>query len=100
MEKQTIQDAAALFKVLGDPTRLSILALLSKKEANVSSIVTELGIEQSNVSHQLKVLKDQRLVRSRRAGKSVIYSPDDDHVYKVLAQVFAHVEETRKDGEE
>ena len=92
--KNIIRNSAALFKVLGDETRLSILSLLSKEEANVSTIVNKLGGEQSNVSHQLKILKDHRLVQSRREGKSMIYSPDDHNIYEMLNQVFAHVEET------
>src|SRR5699024_1074445 len=98
-QKNIIQNSAALFKILGDETRLSILSLLSKEEANVSTIVNKLGGEQSNVSHQLKILKDHRLVQSRREGKSMIYSPDDHHIYEILNQVFAHVEEnTEKEG--
>jgi len=91
--KETIQKSAALLKVLGDPTRLSILSLLSEKEANVSTIVEELDGEQSNISHQLKILKDNHLVRSERAGKSVVYCPDDSHIYGILDQIFKHVKE-------
>lgn len=97
--KNIIRNSAALFNILGDETRLSILSLLSKEEANVSTIVNKLGGEQSNVSHQLKILKDHRLVQSRREGKSMVYSPDDHHIYEILNQVFAHVEEnTEKEG--
>lgn len=62
-QKNIIQNSAALFKILGDETRLSILSLLSKEEANVSTIVNKLGGEQSNVSHQLKILKDHEQIK-------------------------------------
>ncbi|HJE20583.1 MAG TPA: metalloregulator ArsR/SmtB family transcription factor [Aliicoccus persicus] len=92
-EKDKVRHAARLFKVLGDETRLSILHLLAENEANVSTISERLNIEQSNISHQLKTLKTHRLVQSRREGKSNIYFPDDHHVYSMLEQVIAHVEE-------
>lgn len=97
--KFVIENSAQLFKILGDPTRLSILTLLSEKEANVTTISNELGVEQSAVSHQLKLLKESRLIRSRREGKSIIYFPDDKHVYGILEQVFEHSQETNgKEG--
>jgi len=94
--RPVIKNSAQLFKILGDSTRLSILTLLSEKEANVTTISKELGVEQSAVSHQLKLLKESRLVRSRREGKSMIYFPDDSHVYKILDQVFEHSREIKK----
>ena len=96
-DKEKIQHSARLFKILGDETRLSILHLLAKDEANVSTIAKTIGMEQSNVSHQLKTLKDHRLVQSRREGKSIIYFPDDRHVYEILEQVIAHIEEEDTD---
>lgn len=92
-EKEVIKHSAAIFKLLGDESKLSILTLLSKEESNVSRIVEKTGIEQSNVSHHLKKLKDSRLVSSRREGKSVVYFPDDHHVYEIITQVFNHVKE-------
>lgn len=92
-EKDKVQHAARLFKALGDETRLSILHLLAENEANVTTISERLNIEQSNVSHQLKTLKTNRLVQSRREGKSNIYFLDDHHVHGMLEQVIAHVEE-------
>lgn len=94
MEKQhKITEASRLFKVLGDPTRLAILHLLEGRELNVTAISEKLEMEQSAVSHQLKTLKDARLVKARRDGKSMIYSQLDGHVYEILAQMFTHVEE-------
>ena len=94
MEKQPkLMEASRLFKVLGDPSRLSILHLLEGGELNVTAISEKLDMEQSAVSHQLKTLKDARLVKARRDGKSMIYSQLDGHVYEILAQMFTHVEE-------
>lgn len=94
MEKlHKIKEASRIFKVLADPTRLEILQLLEGKELNVTAISQGLEMEQSAVSHQLKSLKDARLVKARRDGKSMIYSQLDGHVYEILAQMFTHVEE-------
>lgn len=94
MEKlHKIKEASRIFKVLADPTRLEILQLLEGKELNVTAISQGLEMEQSAVSHQLKTLKDARLVKARRDGKSMIYSQLDGHVYEILAQMFTHVEE-------
>lgn len=96
MEKQhKLMEASRLFKVLGDPTRLAILHLLEGRELNVTAISEKLDMEQSAVSHQLKTLKDARLVKARRDGKSRIYSQLDGHVYEILAQMFTHVEEAQ-----
>ncbi|MGO4927854.1 ArsR/SmtB family transcription factor [Fundicoccus sp. Sow4_D5] len=94
MEKlHKIKEASRIFKVLADPTRLAILRLLEGKELNVTAISEGLEMEQSAISHQLKTLKDARLVKARRDGKSMIYSQLDGHVYEILAQMFTHVEE-------
>lgn len=94
MEKlHKIKEASRIFKVLADPTRLEILQLLEGKELNVTAISQGLEMEQSAVSHQLKTLKDARLVKAHRDGKSMIYSQLDGHVYEILAQMFTHVEE-------
>lgn len=96
MEKQPrITEASRLFKILSDPTRLAILHLLEGRELNVTAISEKLDMEQSAVSHQLKTLKDARLVKARRDGKSMIYSQLDGHVYEILAQMFTHVEEAQ-----
>lgn len=95
MEKvNKIKEASRIFKVLADPTRLAILLLLEGRELNVTAISDKLDMEQSAVSHQLKTLKDARLVKARREGKQMIYSQLDGHVYEILAQTFTHVEET------
>lgn len=94
IDKETIQSISKLFKVISDPTRLSILFLLQKKEKSVGNIALALEMEQSAISHQLKTLKDSRLVKARREGKSMVYSLDDLHVFSLLKQVLIHVRET------
>ena len=79
-----------MFKILGDETRFRILYLLEDKEWNVNAIAEELGMEQSAVSHQLKKLRDANLVKSRRVGKKILYSQDDDHVYDILHMAVTH----------
>lgn len=96
LNRKTIQSISKLFKVICDPTRLSILFLLQNKELNVGSIALSLDMEQSAVSHQLKTLKDSRLVKSRRDGKNIIYSLDDIHVFSLLEQVLTHIQEQEK----
>jgi ArsR family transcriptional regulator, zinc-responsive transcriptional repressor len=91
IEDETIQQATKIFKLLGDNTRFRILYLLQDKEWNVNAIATELQMEQSAVSHQLKKLKEARLVKSRRVGKNMLYSQDDNHVYEILHMAVTHV---------
>lgn len=93
IDKESIQSISKLFKVISDPTRLSILFLLQKEELSVGNIVLALDMEQSAISHQLKTLKDARLVKSRREGKSMLYSLDDLHVFSILEQVLTHINE-------
>lgn len=93
LSDSTIQKVSKMFKVLSDPTRISILYLLNGGELNVGTIANQLNMEQSAVSHQLKTLKAARLVKSRREGKNVIYSQIDEHIYNVLEQVIQHAKE-------
>lgn len=90
---KVVEGISQIFKVLGDPTRISILLLLEQSEMNVTTIAENLSMEQSAVSHQLKVLKDVRVVKARREGKSKIYSLDDDHIFSLLSQARDHVVE-------
>ena len=96
MEKQTPEseglfELADLFKVFGDSTRLRIMYALSEDEKNVLSIAEELGMEQSTISHQLRILRANKLVRGRREGKQIWYSLDDDHVKKIIEMGLDHV---------
>ncbi|MCI1903521.1 metalloregulator ArsR/SmtB family transcription factor [Enterococcus hirae] len=89
--EDSIQKVSRLFKVLSDPTRIRILALLEEQEENVTAIANRLDMEQSAVSHQLKLLRDAQVVKSRRVGKEIFYSLDDQHVVDILSETFDHI---------
>ena len=82
---------AELFKVFGDGTRIRILYVLLEAEVCVCDLATLLGMQQSAVSHQLRILKQARLIKARRDGKTVFYSLADDHVATLLKQGMEHV---------
>ena len=84
---------ADFYKVFGDPTRIRILYALSAGELCVCDIAELLGMTQSAISHQLRVLKQSSLVKFRRDGKTVYYSMADDHISTILAQGLDHVQE-------
>lgn len=88
-----LYELADLFKVFGDTTRIRILYALFEGELCVGDIAQLLGMSQSSVSHQLKILKDAKLVRFRRSGKSIFYALDDDHVRNIIDMGMQHVEE-------
>lgn len=93
LSQQYIQPLADVFKVLGDPTRLRILRVLMNQEVCVRDIADELGMGQSAVSHQLRILRDAWLVQFRRDGKTVYYSLADAHVFTLLDVGLEHVAE-------
>lgn len=82
---------SSIFKALSDPSRLRIIYLLSKSPLCVCDISQILDMSQSSISHHLRVLRDTHLVRFKKDGKMVIYSLDDDHVYKLFEQGLDHV---------
>lgn len=84
---------AELFKALGDPTRVKILFSLMTRELCVCDLTAVIGVSESAVSHQLKILRTLRLVKFRREGKILYYSLDDDHIEKLFAQGLEHVTE-------
>lgn len=84
---------AELFKVFGDPTRIKILYLLLEGEQCVNDIASALSMSQSSISHQLRILKQNRLVRFRREGKTVYYALADEHVVNILRLGLEHIEE-------
>ena len=86
-------DLAELFKIFGDSTRINILYDLLDGEKNVTTICNDLDMNQSAVSHQLKILKTTKLVRSRKSGKSTMYSLADDHVQTIIAMGLEHIRE-------
>ena len=90
---EILYNLAELFKVFGDSTRIRILYALFEAELCVGDIAQLLGLSQTAVSHQLRVLKTNKLVKSRREGKIVFYSLADDHVCRIINQGLEHVEE-------
>ena len=92
-EETELYDLAELFKVFGDSTRIRILFVLSSAEVCVCDLARVLNMTQSAISHQLRILKQNKLVKSRREGKSIFYSLADGHVSTILAQGRDHIEE-------
>ena len=90
---EILYDLAELFRVFGDSTRIKILYALFESELCVNDIAQVVGISQSAVSHQLRVLRASKLVKFRREGKAMLYSLDDDHVRSMLELGMEHVEE-------
>lgn len=84
---------AELFKIFGDPTRIKILCTLLEGEYCVQELAGKVGMSQSSISHQLRVLKQSQLVRFRREGRSLFYSLADSHVYTVVNQGLEHIRE-------
>ena len=92
-DDEVLYDLAELFKVFGDSTRIKILYSLFETELCVYDIARLLNLSQSSVSHQLRILKNSKLVKFRREGKSIFYSLDDEHVHEIISMGMEHVEE-------
>ncbi|GGG96104.1 transcriptional regulator [Staphylococcus pragensis] len=93
--KVTLTKVTEIFKALSDYNRLRIMELLQEGESSVGHITHTLNLSQSNVSHQLKILKQAHLVKSSRQGQSMIYSIDDQHVSTLLKQAIHHAQHPR-----
>jgi ArsR family transcriptional regulator len=91
--EEELQDLAEFFKVFGDVTRLKILNVLLCSEMCVYDIAAVLGMSQSAISHQLRVLKQMDLVKNRREGKTIFYALADNHIATILKQGLDHIEE-------
>ena len=92
-DEDKLYDLAEIFKVFGDSTRIKILYVLFEAEMCVCDIAQLLNMNQSAISHQLRILKQNRLVKSRRDGKAVFYSLADSHVRTIINQGMEHIEE-------
>jgi len=92
-DEEILYDIAELYKVFGDSTRIKILYVLYESELCVGDLAQLLNMTQSAISHQLRVLKQNHLVRARREGKTMVYSLADSHVRTILDQGLEHVEE-------
>ncbi len=93
--EKTLQLLSETFKVLGDPTRVKIIFALSQEELCVCDLASLLGVTKSTVSHQLRILRNLRLVKYRKDGKMVYYSLDDDHIKNLFDEGLRHVEERK-----
>lgn len=91
--EDALSDLAELFKMFGDSTRIKILVDLLQEEKNVSELCEDLEMNQSAVSHQLKILRTAKLVKARRSGKAMFYSLADEHVKMIIAMGMEHIEE-------
>lgn len=91
LEKDTLHQLAETFKILGDPTRIQIIYALSIKELCVCDISAILNLSQSAISHQLRVLRNSRLVKYRKEGKIVYYSIDDSHITNLFREGLDHM---------
>ena len=91
--EELLNELADFYKVFGDTTRIKILCVLLRSEMCVCDLAEMLGMTQSAISHQLRVLKQMKLVKNRREGKTVYYSLDDEHVEEILAMAAHHLKE-------
>lgn len=98
--EETIEDLSGIFKVFGDSTRLRILFALMDREMCVYHIAQSLEMTQSAISHQLRVLRENDLVKSRREGKHIFYTLDDDHVESITRQALEHIEHKKAEKQE
>lgn len=96
-DEDLLYDAAELFKVFGDSTRTRILSALFVEELCVCDIAQILDMTMSAVSHQLRILRQTKIVKSRKSGKEVFYSLDDDHISKIYKMALEHLAESASD---
>ena len=93
LSAEDVRSVAETFRMLGDPTRVKILDALGGGELCVNDLAARVGISESAVSHQLRLLRTMRLVRARREGRLAFYAVDDHHILELLKQVGTHVQE-------
>lgn len=91
LNENQLNDLSDIFKVFSDNTRLKIIFALFKSELSVNDIAAALEMSQSSISHQLRTLKNAKLVKTHRQGKQVIYALDDNHVRLIIDQAIAHI---------
>ena len=91
LDEDTARQIASLFESLSDPTRVRIIAALSQGEVNVGDLVDFVGLSKSAISHQLRGLKDKRVVRSRKQGRQVFVCLDDEHIAELFQRGLDHV---------
>ena len=96
LAEHQINSLSGFFKMLGDPTRIKMMYIMADGEVCVQDIAAALGVTKSAISHQLSGLKENKIVKSRRDGKNVYYSIDDDHVSQVLSLAMTHIKHQDK----
>ena len=96
-EETPIYEVSELFKVFGDSSRSRIICALHIEEMCVNDLAALLNMTQSAVSHQLKILRDARLVKCRKQGRAVYYALDDEHIDQIFSLAFAHIMEEREE---
>jgi DNA-binding transcriptional ArsR family regulator len=96
LDAQTVEGLTEIFRVLGDPTRVRILDALSRGELCVGDLAAQLAVTESAVSHQLRLLRNTRIVRARRDGRMIFYALDDQHVLDLFRQGLRHVQEAKR----
>jgi ArsR family transcriptional regulator, lead/cadmium/zinc/bismuth-responsive transcriptional repressor len=95
-DSATVEALADIFRILGDPTRIRIVDALAHGQRCVHEIADHVGISESAVSHQLRLMRTQRIVRGRREGRCVYYTLDDQHILSLFQQGLRHVTEERR----
>lgn len=93
VDEETLADLADLFKIFSDSTRIRIMYSLFMKELNVQEIADVMGMQQSAISHQLRILRASNLVKIRREGKNIYYRLSDSHVFTIFSQGLEHINE-------
>lgn len=99
-KQSLMNDICNLLKILGEPSRLKIILALSEGEMCVYHIVQAVNSNQSAVSHQLRILRENKVIKSRRIGQNIVYSLDDEHIMQIINLVKTHVEEERNENED
>lgn len=97
IENNIINSTSEFFKILGDKTRLNIINLLIDKEMFVNDIANSLNMTKSSISHQLKKMKEHNIVKSRKNGKEVYYSLNDEHVKSIFLTTIVHIKHSQGD---
>lgn len=98
LSEDTLFDMCNLLKILGEPSRIKIVLALAEGEMCVYHIVKAVGSNQSAVSHQLRILRENKVIKARREGQNIIYSLDDEHIMQIVNLVKIHVEEEEVNG--
>jgi DNA-binding transcriptional ArsR family regulator len=98
LDSRTVDGLTEIFRVLADPTRVRILDALSRSELCVGDLAQSLDVSESAVSHQLRLLRNTRIVRARREGRMIFYALDDRHVLALFRQCLRHVQEDGPSG--